>query len=85
MNGLGKQFRKNSDPKNPKNSKNESAAFEQKTISQKANVGSNTVFSLYLKNSEKNSCRKTNRFFLPLSVSALPKSVLQFDKNHENV
>ena len=51
MNGLEKSFRKKSDPKNRKNSKNQSeiAACEQKTTSEKANFCSNTVFSLYLK------------------------------------
>ena len=51
MNGLGKPFRKKSDPKNRKNSKNQSeiAACEQKTTSEKANFCSNTVFSLYFK------------------------------------
>ena len=35
---------------------------------------------------QKNSRRKTTRFFAPLPVSAWPKSLLQFDfKNHENV
>ena len=40
-----------SDPKNRKNSKNqsESAACEQKTTSEKPNFCSNTVFSLYFK------------------------------------
>ena len=51
MNGLGKTFRKKSDPKNRKISKNQSeiAACEQKTTSEKANFCSNTVFSLYIK------------------------------------
>ena len=51
MNGLEKPFRKKSDPKNRKNSKNQSeiAACEQKTTSEKANFCSNTVFSLYFK------------------------------------
>ena len=51
MNGLGKPFRKKSNPKNWKNSKNQSeiAACEQKTTSEKANFCSNTVFSLYFK------------------------------------
>ena len=42
---------KQSDPKNWKNSKNQSeiAACEQKTTSEKANFCSNTVFSLYFK------------------------------------
>ena len=50
MNGLGKPFRKKSDPKNRKNTKNqrEIAACE-KTTSEKANFCSNTVFSLYFK------------------------------------
>ena len=56
MNGLEKPFRKKSDPKNRKNSKNQSeiAACEQKTISEKANFCSNTVFSLYFKIRAKN-------------------------------
>ena len=51
MNGLGKPFRKKSDPKNRKNSQNQSeiAACEQKNTSEKANFCSNTVFSLYFK------------------------------------
>ena len=42
---------KRSDPKNRKNSKNHSeiAACEQKTTNEKANICSNTVFSLYFK------------------------------------
>ena len=49
MNGLGKPFRKKSDPKNRKNSTNQSeiAACEQKITSEKANFCSNTIFSLY--------------------------------------
>ena len=51
MNGLGKPFRKKSNPKNRKNCKNQSeiAACEQKTTSEKAKFCSNPVFSLYLK------------------------------------
>ena len=51
MNRLGKPFRKKSDPKNRKNSKNqiEIAACEQKTTTEKANFCSNTVFSFYFK------------------------------------
>ena len=51
MNKLGKPFRKKSDPKNRKNSKNQSeiAACEQKTLTEKPNFCSNTVFSLYFK------------------------------------
>ena len=51
MNGLRKLFRKKTDPKNRKNSKNQSeiAACEQKTTSEKANFCSDTVFSIYFK------------------------------------
>ena len=50
VNGLGKPFRKKSDPKNRKNSKNQSEiAACDKTTSEKANFCSNTVFSLYFK------------------------------------
>ena len=73
MNGLEKPFRKKSNPKNQKNSKNQSeiAACEQKTTTDKANFCSNTVFSLYFKiRAKKNSRRKTTRFFAPLPVSA---------------
>ena len=64
---------KKSNPKNRKNSKNQSeiAACEQKTRSEKANLCSNTVFSLYFKlRAKKNSRRKTTRFVAPLPVSA---------------
>ena len=51
MKALGKRFRKKSYTKNWKNSKNQTeiAASEQKNTSEKANFGSNTVFSLYFK------------------------------------
>ena len=51
MNGLGKPFRKKSNPKNRKNSKNQSeiGACEQKTTTKKPNFCSNTVFPLYFK------------------------------------
>ena len=51
MNGLVKPFRKKFDPKNKKNSKNQSqiAACERKTTSEKAKFCSNTVFSFYFK------------------------------------
>ena len=51
VNGLGKPFRKKSDPKTRKNSKNQSeiAACEQKTTTEKPNFCSNTIFSLYFK------------------------------------
>ena len=65
----------------------EIAACEQKTIIEKANFCSNTVFSLYFKfRAKKISRRKTTRFFAPLPVSKRPKSLLQFGfKNNENV
>ena len=51
VNGLRKPFRKQSDPKNRKNSKNQSeiAACEQKTTTEKPNFCSNTIFALYFK------------------------------------
>ena len=51
LNGLGKLFRKKSDPKNRKNIKNQSeiAACEQKTTTEKPNFCSNTVSSIYFK------------------------------------
>ena len=79
MNGLGKPFRKKSEPKNRKNGKNQSeiAACEQKTTTEKANFCSNTVFSLYFKiRAKKISRRKTTLFFAPFPVSARPKSPL---------
>ena len=47
----GNYLEKKSDPKNRKNSKNQSefAPSEQKTTSEKAKFCSNTVFSLYFK------------------------------------
>ena len=49
-NGLGKPFKKSTDPKNKKTVKiSEIAACEQKTTSGKANFCSNTLFSLYFK------------------------------------
>ena len=51
VNGLGKPFRKKSDPKNRKNSKHQSeiAACEQKTTTEKPNFCSDTIFALYFK------------------------------------
>ena len=48
MNGLGKQFRKKSNPKNRKNSKkqNKIAACEQNTTSAKWKFGSNKKLGL---------------------------------------
>ena len=51
MNGLGKPFRTNPIQQFEKNSKNQSeiAASEQKTIRDKSNFCSNTIFSLFFK------------------------------------
>ena len=51
MNGLGKPLRKKSNPKNQKNSKNQSEidACKQKTTKEKAIFFQKTVFSLYFK------------------------------------
>ena len=56
MNGLRTPFRKKSDSKNRKNSKNQSeiAACEQKNTTEKPNFCSNTVFSIYFKIRAKN-------------------------------
>ena len=74
VNGLRKPFRKNSDSKNRKNSKNQSeiAACEQKTTTEKPSFCSNTVFSLKFKNraKKKHSRPKTTRFFATFPVSA---------------
>ena len=55
VNGLAKPFRKKTDPKNRKNSKNQSeiAACQQKTTTEKPNFCSNTIFSFYFKNRAK--------------------------------
>ena len=64
MNGLRKLFRKKSDPKNRRNSKNQSdiAAFEQKITSEKAKFCSDTPFSLYFKIRPKQRHRTTHCF-----------------------
>ena len=77
MNGLEKPFRKKSDPKNRKNSKNRSeiAACEQKTTTDKANFCSNTVFSLYFKiRAKKFHAAKPLAFSLPF--------LFRRDQNH---
>ena len=71
MNGLRKPFRKETDPKNWKNSKNqgEIAACEQKTTTEKANFCSYTVFSLYFKiRAKKFHAAKPLAFSLPVSA-----------------
>ena len=87
MNGLRKPFRKNP-TKNRKNNKNQSeiAACELKTTSEKANFCSNTVFSLNFEIRAKKFHAAKPLAFSPFPVSALPKSLLQFDlKYHEIV
>ena len=80
MNGLEKSFRKKSDPKNRKNSKNQSeiAACEQKTTSEKAKFCSNTVFSLYFKfRAKKNHASKPLAFSLHF--------LFHCDQNHYSI
>ena len=88
MNGLGKQFRKTSNPKNWKTVKikvrlphvNKKPIARNRTFVQRAFSHST------LKLEEKISRQKTTRFFRSLPVSAWPKSLLQFDfKNHKYV
>ena len=66
-----KSFRKNSDPKKGKNSKNQNeiAACEQKTSSEKENFCSITVVAFYFKIRAKSCTPQTTRFFAPLPVS----------------
>ena len=78
MNGLGKPFRKKSDPKKKrKNSKNQSeiAACEQKTSSEKLNFRSNTVFSLYFK-------IRAKKFHAPKPLAFSLHFLLRRDQNH---
>ena len=73
--GLAKPFRKKSDPKNRKNSKNQSeiAACEQKTTSEKANFCSNTVFSLYF---------RAKKFHAAKPLAFLLHFLFRRDQNH---
>ena len=77
VNGLGKPFRKKSNPKNRKNSETQSeiAACEQKTTTEKANFCSNTIFSLYFK-----IRAKKIHVAKPLSVSL--HFLFRRDQNH---
>ena len=77
MNGLGKPFRKKSDPKNRKNSKNQSeiAACKQKTTREKANFCSNTVFSLYFK-------FRAKKFHVAKSLGFSLHFLFRRDQNH---
>ena len=77
MNGLGKPLRKKSDPKNRKNSRNQSeiAACEQKTVSTKIRMRESEFLLKQFSHSTSNlqqkiSRRITTRFFAPLPVSA---------------
>ena len=88
MNGLGKPFRKKSDPKNRKNCKKSkwNCRMWTKNHDRESEFLSKHPFSRSTLNLEqKNSRRKTTRFFAPLPVSAWPKSLLQFDFKNENV
>ena len=77
VNGLGKPFRNKSDPKNRKNSKNQSeiAACEQKTTTEKPNFCSNTIFALYFK-----IRAKKNHAARPLAFSL--HFLFRRDQNH---
>ena len=80
MNGLGKPFRKKSDPKNrKKNSKNQSkiGACEQKTTSEKANFCSNTVFSHYFK-------IRVKKFHAAKPLAFLLHFLFRRDQNHHS-
>ena len=80
------QLEKKSDPKNWKNSKNQSeiAACEQKTTTENPNFCSNTIFALYFKiRAKKIHAAKPLAFSLHFLFR---RDQLQFDfKNHENV
>ena len=69
---IGKIIEKKSDPKNRKNSKNQSeiAACEQKSPARKRIFGQTPFSHSTLKLEQKNSRRKTTRFFARLPVSA---------------
>ena len=74
---IGKTIYKKSDPKNRKNSKNQSeiAACEQKTTSEKANFCSNTVFSTYFK-------FKAKKFHATKLLAFLLHFLFRRDQNH---
>ena len=75
VNGLGKLFRKKSDPKNRKNSKNQSeiAACEQKTTTEKPIFCSNAVFSLYFKIRAKKFTPQNHSLFRSISCFGVTK------------
>ena len=76
MNGLEKPFRKKSDPKNRRNSKNQSeiAAIEQKITTEKTNFCSNTVFSLYFKIRAKTITPQNHSLFRSTSCFGVTKN-----------
>ena len=75
VNGLEKPVRKKPDPKNWKNSKNQSeiAACEQKTTTEKPNFCSNTVFSLYFKIRAKKLTPQNHSLFRSISCFGVTK------------
>ena len=77
MNRLEKPFRKKSNPKNRKNSKNQSeiSACEQKTTTDKANFCSNTVFSLCFK-------FRAKKFHSAKPLAFLLHFLFRRDQNH---
>ena len=89
VNGLGKPFRKKFDPKNRKNSKKQSVKLphvNKKPLPRNRIFVQTPFLHSTLKLEQKKSRRKTTRLFAPFPVSALSKSLFQFDfKNHENV
>ena len=72
---IGKTFRKKSDPKNRKNSNNQSeiAACEQKTTIEKPNFRSNTFFSLYFKIRAKKFTQQNHSLFRSISCFGVTK------------
>ena len=66
---------KKSDPKNRKNSKNQSeiAACEQKTTTEKPNLCSNTVFSHYFKIRAKKFTPQNHSLFRSISCFGVTK------------
>ena len=79
INGLRKPFRKRTRSTKSKNSKNQSeiAACEQKTTSERSNFCSNTVFSLYFKNSAK-------KFHAAKPLAFSLHFLLRRDQNHDS-
>ena len=79
MNGLEKPFSKKSDPKNRKNSKNQSeiAACEQKTTSEKADFCSNTVFSSTLKFERQNFTPQNHSLSRSISCFGVTKITMK--------